>query len=82
GDALATAQYERVLTFDLGGVERNLAGPSNPHRRLPTAALHDRGVAKDLEGAVAQEREGLIPDGAIIIAAITSCTNTSNPRNV
>ncbi|WP_375249617.1 Fe/S-dependent 2-methylisocitrate dehydratase AcnD [Sphingomonas sp.] len=82
GDALATAQYERVLTFDLGSVERNLAGPSNPHRRLPTSALHDRGVAKDLESAIAQERQGLMPDGAVIIAAITSCTNTSNPRNV
>ncbi|KAK0332289.1 hypothetical protein LTR94_025477, partial [Friedmanniomyces endolithicus] len=58
GDALATAKYERVLTFDLDSVERTLAGPSNPHRRLPTAALHDRGVAKDLEGAIAQEREG------------------------
>ena len=28
------------------------------------------------------EEEGLMPDGAVIIAAITSCTNTSNPRNV
>ena len=82
GDALATAEYERVLEFDLSAVERNLAGPSNPHRRLPTASLHDRGIAVDLEGALAQEREGLMPDGAVIIAAITSCTNTSNPRNV
>nr|WP_316628566.1 Fe/S-dependent 2-methylisocitrate dehydratase AcnD [uncultured Brevundimonas sp.] len=81
-DALKTAEYERVLTFDLSTVERNLAGPSNPHRRLPTAALHERGVAVDLEGALAEEREGLMPDGAVIIAAITSCTNTSNPRNV
>nr|WP_314435213.1 Fe/S-dependent 2-methylisocitrate dehydratase AcnD [uncultured Brevundimonas sp.] len=81
-DALKTAEYERVLEFDLSTVERNLAGPSNPHRRLPTAALHERGVAVGLEGALAEEREGLMPDGAVIIAAITSCTNTSNPRNV
>jgi 2-methylcitrate dehydratase (2-methyl-trans-aconitate forming) len=81
-DALRTAEYERVMEFDLGTVVRNLAGPSNPHRRLPTRALAERGIARDLEGALAEEREGLMPDGAVIIAAITSCTNTSNPRNV
>ncbi|NWP47759.1 aconitase family protein, partial [Escherichia coli] len=56
-DALKTAEYERVLEFDLGTVVRNLAGPSNPHRRLPTSALNERGVAVDLEGALAKERE-------------------------
>ena len=81
-DALKTADYERVLAFDLSTVERNLAGPSNPHRRLPTSALQARGVAVDLDGALAEERDGLMPDGAVIIAAITSCTNPSNPRNV
>jgi aconitate hydratase len=83
-DDLKTAQYERVLTFDLSTVERNLAGPSNPHRRLPTAALHERGIADEdkLAAARAEEAEGKLPDGAVIIAAITSCTNTSNPRNV
>ena len=81
-DALAGAQYERVLSFDLSGVERNMAGPSNPHRRLPTAQLAERGIAVDLDKARAQEAQGLMPDGAVIIAAITSCTNTSNPRNV
>ena len=81
-DALADAEYERVLEFDLSSVERTMAGPSNPHRRLPTSALHERGIAVDLDKAQAEEREGLMPDGAVIIAAITSCTNTSNPRNV
>ncbi|MBA8883962.1 Fe/S-dependent 2-methylisocitrate dehydratase AcnD [Dokdonella fugitiva] len=81
-DALATARYERTLHFDLSGVVRNMAGPSNPHRRLPTSALAERGIAAGLEGARAQEAQGLLPDGAVIIAAITSCTNTSNPRNV
>ncbi len=82
GEALKTAEYGRVLAFDLSSVERNLAGPSNPHRRLPTSALKERGVAVGLAEAQAEEREGLLPDGAVIIAAITSCTNTSNPRNV
>ena len=81
-DDLAGAQYERVLEFDLSTVGRNMAGPSNPHRRLPTSALVDREIAGNLEQAKQQEAEGLMPDGACIIAAITSCTNTSNPRNV
>lgn len=81
-DALAAAQYERVLHFDLSTVVRTLAGPSNPHRRLPVSALAERGIAVDLDKARTQEADGLLPDGAVIIAAITSCTNTSNPRNV
>ncbi len=81
-DALQSADYERVLEFDLSTVVRNMAGPSNPHRRLPTSALKERAVAVGLENAVAEERAGKLPDGAVVIAAITSCTNTSNPRNV
>ncbi|MBB3011455.1 Fe/S-dependent 2-methylisocitrate dehydratase AcnD [Cupriavidus alkaliphilus] len=81
-DSLKNAEYERVLKFDLSSVVRNMAGPSNPHKRLPTSALAERGIAVDLDKARAQEAEGLMPDGAVIIAAITSCTNTSNPRNV
>ncbi|KAF1048365.1 Fe/S-dependent 2-methylisocitrate dehydratase AcnD [Xylophilus sp.] len=81
-ETLAGAQYERVLRFDLSTVVRTLAGPSNPHRRLPTSDLAARGIAVDLDKAREQEAEGLLPDGAVIIAAITSCTNTSNPRNV
>lgn len=76
-DTLTEAEYERVLTFDLSSVTRNIAGPSNPHARLATSDLAARGIAGEWE-----EQEGLMPDGAVIIAAITSCTNTSNPRNV
>ncbi|GGK06096.1 Fe/S-dependent 2-methylisocitrate dehydratase AcnD [Pseudomonas matsuisoli] len=75
--ALTKVDYERVLTFDLSGVVRNMAGPSNPHKRLPTTALVERGIAGSWH-----EEPGRLPDGAVIIAAITSCTNTSNPRNV
>lgn len=81
-DDLKDADYERVLTFDLSTVGRNMAGPSNPHRRLATADLASKEIAKDLDKAKAQEEQGEMPDGAVIIAAITSCTNTSNPRNV
>ena len=71
------AQYPRILRFDLSTVTRNIAGPSNPHARVSTADLKAKGIA----GVVEQRTDGLMPDGAIIIAAITSCTNTSNPRN-
>ncbi len=81
-DALTTAEYERVLRFDLSSVGRNMAGPSNPHARVATKDLAAKGIAGNLDAAKAQEAEGLMPDGAVIIAAITSCTNTSNPRNV
>ena len=81
-DDLADAQYERTLHFDLSSVVRTMAGPSNPHRRLPTSDLAERGIAGNLDAALRQEAQGLMPDGAVIIAAITSCTNTSNPRNV
>ncbi|MBC3411869.1 Fe/S-dependent 2-methylisocitrate dehydratase AcnD [Pseudomonas sp. SWRI51] len=76
-DSLANAEYERTLSFDLGSVVRNMAGPSNPHARVATTDLAAKGIAGQW-----QEVPGQMPDGAVIIAAITSCTNTSNPRNV
>jgi len=76
-DSLATAVYERTLQFDLASVVRNMAGPSNPHARVATADLAAKGIAGKW-----QDEPGKMPDGAVIIAAITSCTNTSNPRNV
>ncbi|GHF93094.1 Fe/S-dependent 2-methylisocitrate dehydratase AcnD [Thalassotalea marina] len=79
---MTAAQYERVLTFDLSTVCRNMAGPSNPHRRLPTAELAAREVAGKWQEPAQDNWQGQMPDGACIIAAITSCTNTSNPRNV
>lgn len=81
-DDLVAAQYPRVIEFDLSTVCRNLAGPSNPHRRLATADLASKDIAKNLAACKTQEANGEMPDGAVIIAAITSCTNTSNPRNV
>lgn len=78
---MTKAKYPRVLRFDLSTVTRNIAGPSNPHARVSTADLAAKGIAGNLDAAKAQEAQGLMPDGAIIIAAITSCTNTSNPRN-
>ena len=76
-DSLKTAQYERTLHFDLSTVVRNMAGPSNPHARVATTDLAAKGIAGKWDDVAGQ-----MPDGAVIIAAITSCTNTSNPRNV
>ncbi|MBI3229014.1 MAG: Fe/S-dependent 2-methylisocitrate dehydratase AcnD, partial [Burkholderiales bacterium] len=75
--SLANAEYPRVLHFDLSSVVRNIAGPSNPHKRVPTSELAARGISGKVENEA-----GLMPDGAVIIAAITSCTNTNNPRNM
>lgn len=79
---LVNAEYERVLEFDLSLVTRNMAGPSNPHARVSTSELAAKGIAHAEGEALPQSEDGLMPDGAVIIAAITSCTNTSNPRNV
>ncbi len=76
-DSLKSARYERGLQFDLSSVVRNMAGPSNPHARVATSELAAKGIAGQWS-----EVPGQMPDGAVIIAAITSCTNTSNPRNV
>ena len=79
-DSLKNAVYERNLEFDLSSVVRNMAGPSNPHARVATSDLAAKGIAGQWQMPAAGE--GTMPDGAVIIAAITSCTNTSNPRNV
>ncbi|MCS0583744.1 Fe/S-dependent 2-methylisocitrate dehydratase AcnD [Massilia pinisoli] len=76
-DTLKNVQYERTLRFDLSTVVRNIAGPSNPHKRVPTSDLAQHGIT-----GVVENEPGKMPDGAVIIAAITSCTNTNNPRNM
>ncbi|MGD7098125.1 Fe/S-dependent 2-methylisocitrate dehydratase AcnD [Ralstonia pseudosolanacearum] len=76
-DTLKHAAYERLLRFDVSSVVRNMAGPSNPHARVATTDLAAKGIAGQWDDV-----PGQMPDGAVIIAAITSCTNTSNPRNV
>lgn len=76
-DSLNEATYARTLKFDLSTVTRSLAGPSKPHKLVPTSTLEAEGITKKIEIT-----NDVIPDGAVLIAAITSCTNTSNPRNV
>jgi aconitate hydratase len=73
-DTLLKARYDRTLELDLASVSRAIAGPKDPQQRVPLHELTARGIA----GAGA--RPTTLEDGAVVIAAITSCTNTSNPR--
>ncbi|WP_170604166.1 aconitate hydratase AcnA [Ruegeria arenilitoris] len=77
-------EYEKVVTLDLSQIGRSVSGPSRPEQRIDLAAATDR---LTLDGEV--ERRVPVPgtdydigDGDVIIAAITSCTNTANPRNM
>ncbi|WP_296245604.1 MULTISPECIES: Fe/S-dependent 2-methylisocitrate dehydratase AcnD [unclassified Psychrobacter] len=81
-DGMENAEYPRVLEFDLSAVVRNMAGPSRPHARVSTTDLVEKGIAHAADEKLPEPKDGLMPDGAVIIAAITSCTNTSNPRNM
>jgi aconitate hydratase len=76
-DAFENATYARTIEFDLSTVTRTLAGPSQPHKLLPVSSLEAAGISKHITIS-----DDVMPDGAVLIAAITSCTNTSNPRNV
>ncbi|ERL54631.1 Fe/S-dependent 2-methylisocitrate dehydratase AcnD [Psychrobacter aquaticus] len=81
-DGMENVEYARVLDFDLSAVVRNMAGPSRPHARVSTTDLVAKGIAHGADEKLPEPKDGLMPDGAVIIAAITSCTNTSNPRNM
>lgn len=72
-DPAAVPRYTEMLDFDLGEVTISLAGPRRPQDRLEAGATRE--AFAPLLSAVAQPR-----DGAVAIAAITSCTNTSDPR--
>jgi len=71
--SLESAVYERVLRFDLSTVVRTWRSVQ-PAARLPTSDLAARGIAGEWT-----QSPGQMPDGAVIIAAITSCTNTRTP---
>jgi aconitate hydratase len=81
-DPQAVPLYTDVVEIDLGGIATSMAGPRRPQDRLAPASVpqalaqaQGRALRPDLA------RDGLTPpDGAVAIAAITSCTNTSDPR--
>ena len=78
----ALPHYDELIEFDLGSVKSTLAGPKRPEERRDLHEVADSFLAlqpKRVENA-ASNRE--IPEGAVLLAAITSCTNTSNPSLV
>jgi aconitate hydratase len=89
-DGQADALYSDTLELDMGTVEPSIAGPKRPQDRI-ALSVADSTYEKHLETAVANRESGgsaianldgqdvEIRDGAVLIAAITSCTNTSNP---
>jgi aconitate hydratase A / 2-methylisocitrate dehydratase len=89
-DGAADAVYTDVVQLDLGSVQPSLAGPKRPQDRVALGDMHEAfrdafardqdkwrsaGPARVADGG----REFELKDGAVVIAAITSCTNTSNP---
>ena len=84
-DPTIEAIYDQVLELDLGTVVPSIAGPSRPQDRIPLDGAPksiERSTGIDVKKSVPIDLDGTpidLPDGAIAIAAITSCTNTSNP---
>ena len=87
-------EYTKCVTVDLNDIEPSVAGPKNPKERIAVASLksafnelYEKPVADGGFGLPAETRDtrvsisdsDLIGNGSVLIAAITSCTNTSNP---
>lgn len=77
-------EYDAVIALNLSQIGRSVAGPSRPEQRIDLAKASD---TLRLKGEVARRvpvegKDHDIGDGDVIIAAVTSCTNTANPRNM
>jgi len=74
--------FDIVRDFDLGSVEPCLAGPTRPDQRVPLAAVPESLASRagELGRPLGEDTAEALEDGAVVIAAITSCTNTSNPE--
>ncbi len=89
----ATPQYDAMIELDLSKVEPCLAGPRRPQERVPLGDVA-AGFAREMSSLARDGRaapgkrvaldggSATLGDGDIVIAAITSCTNTSNPANM
>ncbi len=78
------ASYNDTLELNLSTVEPVVAGPNKPHQRLPLAELRQE-FNTDFSPtgkAIKVPEHGILKDGSVVIASITSCTNTSNPSLV
>jgi len=84
--------YSQVVKLDLSTIQPNVAGPKRPQDRIPLSSLKskfeslvkapvsDGGYGKtEVESRKSKVEKNVVQDGDVVIAAITSCTNTSNP---
>ncbi|MYF99486.1 aconitate hydratase AcnA [Candidatus Poribacteria bacterium] len=83
---LGEVEYSDVLEIDLNDIEPSIAGPKRPQDRIALSDVKEtfnelltRPVAEDGFGVTVAENSREITHGAVVISAITSCTNTSNP---
>ncbi|MBO66775.1 MAG: aconitate hydratase AcnA [Acidiferrobacteraceae bacterium] len=91
GDSVAEAIYASEVMLDLSTVVPSIAGPKRPQDRIPLSvsknqvvsditAIKKKEVIEEASRPVTSTTFRDIEDGAVVIAAITSCTNTSNPN--
>src|SRR5215470_7224439 len=76
------AEYSELITLDLGTVEPSLAGPRRPQDRVPLSQAKEsfeKALPTLMKPAKTVSGNGHLHQGSVVIAAITSCTNTSNP---
>lgn len=78
-DENATCDYSTIIDFDLGSVEPCLAGPARPQDRVLLSAMAGVVAGDKKTNTTLGETPVQLGDGSVVIAAITSCTNTSNP---
>jgi len=78
-DAAHVAKYTSIIEVDLAAVEASVAGPRQPHERVP---LRDAPHAFSAVHPPRKQSNAAVKDGDVVIAAITSCTNTSNPAGM
>lgn len=77
-----TPRYAKVIEIDLSAVVSSMAGPGRPDARVDLAGVaqaFDNALALQNRPAGTSDQASEISDGSVVIAAITSCTNTSNP---
>lgn len=70
--------FNTIVTFDLGDVEPCAAGPRRPQDRVPLHQVPEN-FRTEMQRLSCDAADDGVGDGAIVIAAVTSCTNTSNP---
>ena len=74
--------YSEYVELDLSTVEPSLAGPKRPQDRVSLSGVRGAfktALGRDVKTVAGKDYAQSISDGAVTVAAITSCTNTSNP---